>query len=225
MNRAYFIVPVLSVCLILANLVENPFYHWNNFEDSELLGRGAQQKDSLSNELDQMFQEAYERGRADESSSINIEVPSRKWLRSKVASVQQPQDSEELTKQEILTQEEAKNDMGGLLRIEAVNSKFAHKIQGLLGSIQSKLDHAGASERDLDMPETPTADQILHGIKPTKDEKWDRLLSQLDSKIISSPSRDSDQGSMEDEARYENAFRKALDPVLRRRSHKNLTPF
>ncbi len=126
-----------------------------------------------------------------------------------------------LTKNEIQTAEEAKDDMGGIIRLESVNRKFAHKIQGLLGSIQSKLDNAQDPRDDLLLPETPTADEILEGIQPTDDKNWDKLLSQLDDKISSNRyHRRSEQGSMEDEARYENAFRKAFDPLMRQRSRR-----
>ena len=149
----------ITACLIVVNLVENPLEYLTSFDGSELLERNGEQDGSFSAELDRKFEEAYNRGRADEATSINIEVPSRNIVREEAYNIKKAQKSAELTKQELLTEDEAKNDMGGLLRIEAVNSRFAHKIQGLLGSIQNKLDNAGQAE-NIFKPETPNADEF-----------------------------------------------------------------
>jgi hypothetical protein len=187
---------------------------------SELLGRKGPNRGSFDSELNNIFQEAYNRGKADEAaSSINIEVPSRRWLREEAdhgrLPFKQTMLQAGLTKQEMFTAEEARNDMGGLLRLEAVNKNFAHRIDGMLGAIQNKLQHAQVATNPF-MPQTPSAKQILKGVKPSTDKQWDSLLSQLDSKIVSSHHHHSWRIRMQDEARYENAFRKALDPLMRR---------
>jgi hypothetical protein len=220
MRKSLVCALAITACLIVVNLVENPLEYLTSLDGSELLERNGEQDGSFSAELDRKFEEAYNRGRADEATSINIEVPSRNIVREEAYNIKKAQKSAELTKQELLTEDEAKNDMGGLLRIEAVNSRFAHKIQGLLGSIQNKLDNAGQTE-NIFKPETPNADEILAGIKPAEDETWNKLLSELDSKIVYAGDHHSEEGSFEDEARYEHAFRKAFDPIMRRRSRRS----
>ena len=227
MVRRNFLVVFLSLSIffIATNILDNPVESFSGFLRSALLGKGRGQAHDLNSELDSIFEEAYNRGMADDSSRINIEVPSRRWLRRESQPDQSPYRQDALTKQEFLTAREAKDDMGGIIRLEAVNSRFAHKIQGLLGSIQSKLNHAHQPQNGLLVPETATADQILDGIKPLADTKWDKLLSQLDEKIVSSHHHESELGSMEAEARYENAFRRALDPMRRRQVRRRSDTF
>jgi hypothetical protein len=209
----------LSAVVSVAIVFESCLASSHDSVRSELLGHESSNRGSFDSELNNMFHEAYNRGKADEATSINIEVPTRRWLREEDDHVQQPFKQTMLqaglTKQEMMTAEEAKDDMGGLLRLEAVNSNFAHRIDGMLGSIQNKLQHAQVATNPF-MPQTPSAKQILKGVRPSIDKQWDSLLSQLDSKIVSSYHHHSGRIRMQDEARYENAFRKALDPLMRR---------
>jgi hypothetical protein len=124
-----------------------------------------------------------------------------------------------LTKAEILTAEEERNDLGGMLRLKAVSSRFAERIDGMLGAIQDKLHRVHGSARHS----RRSAEPLLEGVQPMADREWDHLLAQLDENIVAPTRRHDVLDSFEKEARYESAFRKALDPLMRKAKRYRLS--
>eukprot|EP00287_Rhodomonas_sp_CCMP768_P001869 CAMPEP_0196750810 /NCGR_PEP_ID=MMETSP1091-20130531/81778_1 /TAXON_ID=302021 /ORGANISM="Rhodomonas sp., Strain CCMP768" /LENGTH=266 /DNA_ID=CAMNT_0042098489 /DNA_START=76 /DNA_END=876 /DNA_ORIENTATION=+ len=174
--------------------------------------------------MQQEFADAFRRGELSSSSLIHIDVPIRKW-RFGFEHGQHiiPPDTPKLTHLEQETKEEMENDFGGLQRLKASGKHMANRINGIISSLQNKLDAAAKARAVAQSkfvaagsadPEHPLGSAV---VAPAKDIEWDRVIRKLNKVIrdhggVPKPHRMHHWTSLsrDEQEAYEGALRNAF---------------
>lgn len=174
--------------------------------------------------MKQEFDDAYRRGELSSSSLIHIDVPIRRW-RFGFDHGQNlvPPDTPKLTRLEAETKDELENDPGGLARVKASGKHMANRIDGIINSLQNKLDTAArqrliARSKFIPAGAAGSVKPLGSGlVTPAKDLEWDRDMRKLNGVIrnhggVPKPHRMHHWTSLTsaEESAYQDALRNAF---------------